>query len=138
MTRDELVRRVYAKVQDLNDIFNGKYHYCDNCMMCAERAELSEDGVKICPDCGDEVRPATFEDYLYDKDGLDVEFRVEKRSSEHIKSVRITTAVGGPDIRIDTQISAVVGTWGDRVKVYFNPKISDRIEEEFDEIWRYS
>lgn len=139
MTRDELIRRVNARVQTLNDIFNGKYHYCDNCRTCVEHARVLEDGTEICPDCEEEVRPASFMDYLYGDDCLGVEYRVWGRSSECIRSVCIATDLGGPDIRVDTGTNAVVGIWGsDRVEVYFNPKIGDRIEEEFDEIWRDS
>ena len=139
MTRMELEKRVNARLETLKRIYNHDYYYCECCEQAFTNAVLNDDEEELCPECGDLIRTANFLDYLYKGNEDNVEFRVEGKSCNCINSVFVFTDLGGPNIYVDTDSNIVEGKWGrDTVTVYFDSKIGNQIETEFDEIWRDS
>lgn len=62
------VRKIFKKLQDKGDIYPGEYkgHYCISCeSFVSDTAENTDNGNKICPDCGKTTEKVTEKCYFF-------------------------------------------------------------------------
>lgn len=120
---------------ELNQIAWGNLYYCP---CCGEQRchHIEDDSEPICPDCEEEMEQLSMWDHLNDMDIYDLEYRVESKHADCIKSVRIMVACGGPNVFIDTASRTVdLYWWTDEAHADISSEASDLIEEFYNELW---
>lgn len=124
---------VESIAQRLTDIYNGLIWYCPECgkevKITNECADCHE-----CADCNADLEQFTF--YNQFEDVYDIEYRVESKHADTIKSVSLMVAFGGPNIYVDTADNKVkLYWWGDYAECEFSRAIGDEITDIFNELW---
>ena len=131
-----------------------------HCKRIAEKIEEYVSGnVRRCPDCGAEITRdwgdvgdafkcsecgavgdvdwwdvLSVWDYL--SDVYNVEFRVNGKSVDDLRSVQIMVACGGPNIYLDTETKSVeLYWWGDRASYPISYSVADALDEWAAEYW---
>lgn len=124
---------VESIAQRLTDISNGLIWYCPD---CGKEVKIANECVDCheCADCDADLEQFTF--YNQFEDVYDIEYRVESKHADTIKSVSLMVAFGGPNIYVDTADCKVkLYWWGDYAECEFSRAIGDEITDMFNELW---
>lgn len=142
-SEDEAAVRSIA--QELKDIYNGDLYYCAACDEMHHKKDIvvDEDGDPYCPvyykrhETYEWLEQATFADFF--RTTYDTEYRVSERDAEHIKSVKVAIATGGPGIYVDTGDCKVKLYWSnDYAEASIFSEVAEKITELYDELWQIS
>lgn len=123
-------------------IHDGLLFICEDCGECYahDQLDVDEDGMLLCPKCGTgcgEIREMNWGDYF--DSALDIEYRVESRHADTLRSVKICVALGGPNVYVDTADHKVkLYWWADYAEAEFPADVADSICEFFEELWNCS
>ena len=133
---------VESIAQRLTDIYNGLIWYCPDCGKEVKMSTPEYDAMAIkneydmvtCPDCDADLEQFTF--YNQFEDVYDIEYRVESKHADTIKSVSLMVAFGGPNIYVDTADCKVkLYWWRDYAECEFSRAVGDEITDMFNELW---
>lgn len=122
--------------KDLENIEASLYWFCPNCGQYGNWDSIDSDEC-ICPICHDsEIYDMSMSDYFNDDSIYDIEYRVDNKYADTIRSVRVCVAYGGPNIYIDTADHKIkCAWWFDYCEVDLTNDVCDAINEFFNEVW---
>lgn len=145
MAGEEQIKSI---AETLENIAVGNYYYCPHCGSYGDwdnahnpEYESEDDECDtpeyICPECGsDEISDMTMDDYFSDDGIYDIEYRVDRKDADYIRSVRVCVAFGGPNIYIDTGDCKVkCAWWFDYCETNISERVAREITEVFNEFW---
>jgi hypothetical protein len=125
----------------LTEIANGDWYICHACGEMVHADSLGDNvgnETLSCPSCdSDDFTTMSLFDYF--QDVFNIEYRVESRRSDTIKSVELLVTYGGPDIYIDTGDRKVKLYWGcDYAEARIPQHVAELIRDSFEDLWRCS
>lgn len=138
MENEDHVKRIARK---LTEIADGEWYICHQCGETIHESELGDvvgNETHECPKCdSDDFTTMDLLDYL--DTVYDIEYRVESKHADSIKSVELCVAFGGPNIYIDTKDCKVkLYWWMEYAEAEFPQHVGDLIRDCFEDVWRCS
>ena len=125
--------------ETLENIVVGNYYYCNHCGTFGDWDHVNHNEIDIetCPECGsDDLHEMDMFDYFDDGSIYDIEYRVDSKYAETIRSVKVCVAYGGPNIYIDTGDTTVQCVWWfDYSEVPISEQACEAINNVFNEYW---
>lgn len=136
MTGNDQIKGI---AETLENIVVGNYYYCNHCGTFGDWDHVNHNEIDIetCPECGsDDLHEMDMYDY-FDDDGIyDIEYRVDSKYAETIRSVKVCVAYGGPNIYIDTMDHKVkCAWWFDYSEVEISECVCNAVNTYFEELW---
>lgn len=128
-------RYVKEIAEELNHYAWGHVYVCP-CCQCESVICNEMDEAPLCTDCGDDMVQVSMWEHLNDMDIYDIEYRVDSRHADYIKSVRICVALGGPNVYVDTATKTVdLYWWMDEAHADLSSEAVEDIEAFFNDLW---
>lgn len=125
--------------ETLENIVAGNYYYCNHCGTFGswDHVDHNEIDIETCPECGsDDLHEMDIADYFDDSSIYDIEYRVDSKYADTIRSVRVCIAYGGPNIYIDTADHKVkCAWWFDYSEVEISECVCNAVNTYFEELW---
>lgn len=124
--------QIKSIARDLENIAERNYYFCPE---CGTWGFWGDDDKQICPECeNSDIYDMTMCDYFTDT--YDVEYRVDSKQSDTIRSVKVCVAYGGPNIYIDTMYHKIkCAWWFDYSEVEISECVCNAVNTYFEELW---
>lgn len=123
--------------ETLEHIMCGDYYYCNSCGTFGHWDDVNHtEDVEICPECGnDDIRDMDIGDY-FEGSIYGIEYRVDSKYADTIRSVKVCVAYGGPNIYIDTADHKVkCAWWYDYCDTDISETVCNAVNSYFEELW---